>query len=427
MMARAGDDVAFGLENRGVPAGGDLAAGGRGAAPGRLPLRAGPAAPPRCPAASSNGSRWPARWRCGRTCCCSTSRPPTSTRPAPPWSGAALAARWTTGTPRWSWSSTGSPRRCRWSTGSWCSTRAAASAPTARPRRSSPRTATRWPAAGVWVPGRPIAPRRATAAPRGELLVARPVRRCHPGWAATDLAVRGGRGAGRPRPQRRRQVHARAAARRPAAARLGAGHGVRARWPATDAAPPAAPVAGGRAGPPDRLGVPGPGAPVRHRHRCSTSWRWGRAGSVVRRSVVDCGRLLDRLRLAQLAARQPVHPLRRRGAAAERGHGAGHRAAPAGAGRAHLRPGPAHLAGAGRPARRPARRRPRRGRRHPRRRLRRRPRRPPSPCDACRPVADQRRADRRARTRRWPGATRWPSSPPRLLFTCGRCSPPSTR
>ena len=34
VMARVGDDVAFGLENRGVPAERDLAAGGRGAATG---------------------------------------------------------------------------------------------------------------------------------------------------------------------------------------------------------------------------------------------------------------------------------------------------------------------------------------------------------------------------------------------------------
>ena len=32
-----------------------------------------------CPAASSSASRWPARWRRSRACCCSTSRSPTST------------------------------------------------------------------------------------------------------------------------------------------------------------------------------------------------------------------------------------------------------------------------------------------------------------------------------------------------------------
>ena len=46
-------------------------------------------------------------------------------------------------------------------------------------------------AAGVWVPGRPIAPRRATAAPGGELLVADRLA-LPPRLAATDLAVREG-------------------------------------------------------------------------------------------------------------------------------------------------------------------------------------------------------------------------------------------
>ena len=40
VMARSGDDVAFGLENLGVPAAGDLAAGRRGARRGRLPVPA---------------------------------------------------------------------------------------------------------------------------------------------------------------------------------------------------------------------------------------------------------------------------------------------------------------------------------------------------------------------------------------------------
>jgi energy-coupling factor transport system ATP-binding protein len=46
-------------------------------------------------------------------------------------------------------------------------------------------------AAGVWVPGRPVAPRRATAAPGGELLVADRLALA-PRLAATDLAVREG-------------------------------------------------------------------------------------------------------------------------------------------------------------------------------------------------------------------------------------------
>ena len=43
VMARAGDDVAFGLENLGVPPDRDLAAGRRGARGGRLPVRPRPA------------------------------------------------------------------------------------------------------------------------------------------------------------------------------------------------------------------------------------------------------------------------------------------------------------------------------------------------------------------------------------------------
>ena len=104
------------------------------------------------------------------------------------------------------------------------------------------------------------------------------------------------------------------------------------------------------------------------------------------RATVDG--LLDRLRLTKLAARQPVHPLRRRGAAAERGDRPGHRAPPARLRRTDLRPGPADLAGAGRPLRRAARRRARRGRGHPRRRTS-SPRWPTA--TACAPVASHTR------------------------------------
>ena len=85
VMTRAGDDVAFGLENAGAARGRDLAAGRRGAGRGRLPVRPGPADPGalrRGEAAAGAGRRaGPA----ARGCCCSTSPPPSSTR-----AGAAL-------------------------------------------------------------------------------------------------------------------------------------------------------------------------------------------------------------------------------------------------------------------------------------------------------------------------------------------------
>ena len=54
-MTRAGDDVAFGLENAGAARRRDLAAGRRGAGRRRLPLRPRPRRPRRCPAGRSSG------------------------------------------------------------------------------------------------------------------------------------------------------------------------------------------------------------------------------------------------------------------------------------------------------------------------------------------------------------------------------------
>src|SRR6266705_7153276 len=94
-------------------------------------------------------------------------------------------------------------------------------------------------AGGVWVPGHPALPRRAATAPGALLLAARSV--AVPGrLASTDLDVSAGeavvgRGSRDPGARRRR--------RRPAAV----------------------PLAGRRARHPDRLGLPEPGAPVRHR------------------------------------------------------------------------------------------------------------------------------------------------------------------
>ena len=91
VMARAGDDVAFGLENRGVPAAGDLAPGRRRAGRRRVPLpaRAPDRGPLRRRAAAARAGR--GAGRAAATCCCWTSRRPTSTRPTPTGYG----RRWT--------------------------------------------------------------------------------------------------------------------------------------------------------------------------------------------------------------------------------------------------------------------------------------------------------------------------------------------
>lgn len=85
VMARCGDDVAFGLENRGVPADEIWPRVDEALRRVGFPTT-GTGPPPRSPAASSSGSPWPGRWPCGPRCCCSTSPPPTSTRPAGRWS-----------------------------------------------------------------------------------------------------------------------------------------------------------------------------------------------------------------------------------------------------------------------------------------------------------------------------------------------------
>ena len=75
-----------------------LPAGVRAARAEQL-LGAGPAAVrrtrrcTRCPAGRSSGSGWPGRWCTTRPCCCSTSRPPGSTRAAG-WSCATCCAGW---------------------------------------------------------------------------------------------------------------------------------------------------------------------------------------------------------------------------------------------------------------------------------------------------------------------------------------------
>ncbi len=133
-------------------------------------------------------------------------------------------------------------------------------------------------AAGVWVPGRPIAPRRATAAPGDELLVARPVGAAAPAgrrptWRYGPARRSPCAGPTAPASRRWRCCSAACCGRARAGSAASPRAGRRRRRPS------AAPLAGGRADPADRLGVPGPGAPVRHRHRSATSWRSGRAGS----------------------------------------------------------------------------------------------------------------------------------------------------
>lgn len=97
VMARAGDDVAFGLENRGVAAGEIWARVDQALHRVGFPT-GGTGPPPPSPAVSSNDSPWPAYSRSGPDCSCSTSPPPTSTRPAPTWSGPPSVRR-STGTP----------------------------------------------------------------------------------------------------------------------------------------------------------------------------------------------------------------------------------------------------------------------------------------------------------------------------------------
>ena len=91
VLARCGDDVAFGLENHGVPRHADLAPRGRGPGARRVRLRPRPSDQPRCRAASGSGSPWPGSSRCAPACCCWTSPPRCSTRPVQTCCAAASA------------------------------------------------------------------------------------------------------------------------------------------------------------------------------------------------------------------------------------------------------------------------------------------------------------------------------------------------
>ena len=83
---RVFDNVAFGLHARRAAKALVESAGRRGAEGRRHDANTCGAIRASFPAASSSASRSPARWRCDRRCCCSTSRSPRSTRRS--------AARW---------------------------------------------------------------------------------------------------------------------------------------------------------------------------------------------------------------------------------------------------------------------------------------------------------------------------------------------
>ena len=120
VLSRLGDDVAFGAENLAVPAAEIGRASARrsttsGWAGCRWTTRRRPS-----PADKSSGWRSPGSSRCGRGCCCPTSRPPTSTRPASWRSAMPWAAAWTRPAPPWWWWSTGWGSGKTWWTGLWC-------------------------------------------------------------------------------------------------------------------------------------------------------------------------------------------------------------------------------------------------------------------------------------------------------------------
>ena len=224
---------------------------------------------------------------------------------------------------------------------------------------------------GVWVPGVPLpahAPQGSgEVALRGESLSF-----TYPGADRPALDERvlrtAPRGtARRHRSQRLRKVDLGAAGGRSREAHRGPGLG-----PGRTEAP--APPSGPAAGHPGRLGLPGPRAPVRHRLRPQRTRLRPAAGPLAR--APDRGPRVRTARATPLGAlgrSQPAHALGRGSPAAlgRRRTGRGPRCAAAG--RADLRSGPAHLGRTGRPDRR----HPRRGhgdpRRHPRPRLRRLP------------------------------------------------------
>ena len=252
---------------------------------------------------------------------------------------------------RWSSSSTGSTCGCRSSRASSCSA-TAASSPTELRRPCSAARGRRSPRAGCGCPASrpPIRPRRQRHPERVLLSADRP-RGAARGRASGRVGHRS-RGSRRRRArdhrtQRRGQVDARPDARGTAAA--GIRHPRRVA-PNSRATRVARRSAGRRAQLLTRIGTvfQDPehqllAKTVRERARGRARARCGSARTRPARRVDE---LLERLRLAPLAAREPVHAVGRREAPA---HGRGRprdRAAGAGARRADVRAGCAHLGGA---------------------------------------------------------------------------------
>ena len=334
VMGRAGDDVAFGLENRGVPADEIWPRVDEALAAVGFPLRPGRRHRRRSPAASSSGSRWPGSLAL-RPGLLLLDEVTANLDPDGRRAGPRRRSRgcWPTGRHRRASSSTGSSRWSTWSTGRSCSSPAAASSPTARRPRCSARRAPHWrrAACGCRAGTRrtPARHRRRSGAadgrrPCGFRYPAAAPTRCRPPTsrcgAGAALAVTGPNGAGKSTLALLLAGLLRADDRRGRAPR-----------PALD--PPragraAVALARPRPGAPGRHGVPGPGAPVRHldgARRAGARPAAGRPHAGRRRAARRRAARAARARRAR--RREPLHALRRREAAALGGDRAGHLAA----------------------------------------------------------------------------------------------------
>ena len=320
-MTRAGDDVAFGLENAGAAR---RARSGRGSTrrwPPSASRTAGTGRPRRSPAGRSSGWSSPGCWPAGRGCCCSTSPPPSSTRPARRWCG------------RPSPGSTADRSATTIVVDHDAGPVAAAGRPgrggrARRPGRARPGLAAR-PAAAAGL--------RLPPAPAGPVLLTRRGRRLHLPRAATRPAL----------PPDRRRPAGRPRARRHRPERHRASPPSRCCWPGCARPPPAG---------------SSPAADADRRacadgHRQPHRWRAGelvtrigtvfqhpeqqfltgrlrdelalgplRSGEHAAAARATAEELLERLGLTAVRRRQPVHALRRPAAPAVGRDRAGHRA-----------------------------------------------------------------------------------------------------